>query len=336
MISALEAGAVFPPYLIDSAVVGLEIGAGAEELSRFAVALLETRDDAVLNALAESAAVVKQCREVTDVLQQRALRLGNSEVAAADFRICLDGYLKAGQYRDAEEVLDQLETLAVQGVGAAEFQDLLSKENAYQPAWGPEDAIIARARCFEAENRLEDALLLLQPLVHRYATEGDLHDATGVLDRVRGYGLPSEYYEQEANRVQALAEQDLLQAADHDQPSMSKAALGTVRVLFVGGDERQAKNEEAVRRQVKERAPHVTLTFIYPGWNGNWNHHLDRVNAQLEKHDGLVLMRFIRTELGKQIRKRCDKPWRFCWGAGRRVMSDAIIAAADAANSTAD
>ena len=329
MMSALEGGAAFPPYLIDPVVAGLEVGSATDELASFATALLATGDDDALDALAKSTAVVQECGEVSDALRQRAHRLGKSELAAADLRSCLVGYLRAGRYREAEEVLDQLEALAVQGVGVAEFEELLATKAGYQPAWEPEEATIARARCLEARNQLEDALVLLQPLVHQYATEGDLHDAGGVLDRLRGYGLPTEYLALEENRVNALAEQDRTHL-DAVASSAPKRQGKPVRVLFVGGDERQAKSENAVRQQVRDRAPHVQLKFIYPGWSGNWSHHLERVNAELKRHDALVMMRFMRTELGKQIRKRCDKPWRFCWGAGRKQMSDAIIAAAQA------
>ena len=103
------------------------------------------------------------------------------------------------------------------------------------------------------------------------------------------------------------------------------------KVLFVGGNERQSKVEDAVRTKVQRSAPRVEVTFIYPGWSGNWSQHLEKVRAEMPKHDALVLMRFMRTELGKQIRKHCDRPWRSCWSSGHKGMANAILAAAEAA-----
>lgn len=329
MVRALEQGASFPPYLVDEVVEGLDLGAGAEELRRFARTLLESGDDSGLNALAKSAIAVERCEEVTDGLRQRAERSGKSEAAAQDLRVCLAGYLKAGRTDDARDVLDQLETLAAFGIGTEQFVELLSDKH-YQPAWEPEEATIAHARCLEAEGRYLDALRLLRELVHRYAGEGGLHDAEGLLARIRSYGLPEDHYASEVGRVNALLTKS--QAEDlHGAGAEAEKAPVPVRVLFVGGAEQQAKMENAIRDQLKQRAPHIAVKFVFPGWSGNWRRQLDKVKGELPKHDALVIMRFIRTEFGKQVRKHCDKPWRFCWPSGTKAMTDSILAAAKAA-----
>ena len=332
MVRALEAGASFPPYLVDPAVEGLDVGAGAEELEGFARALLKTGDDAALNALTKSAVAVERCDEVTDGLQRRAERLGKSEAAGADLRACLTGYLRAGRNDDARDVLDRLESLAASGVGLEEFERLLS-EDRFQPAWEPEEALIARVRCLETRGNCTDALQLLQQLFHRYASEGELHDAEGLLAQIRSYGLPEDHYAGEIGRMNALLQQNQAQEPDGDAAGAG-AALKPIKILFVGGDERQKKKDAAVRNQLKQRAPQIDVNFIHPGWSGNWRRNLDKVRGELPKHDALVLTPFMRTELGKQIRKQCDKPWRSCWPTGTKGMTDAIIAAAQAASSS--
>ncbi len=329
IVRALEQETSFPPYLAEEVVEGLDLGAGAEDLKRFARALLESGDDSALNALARGAIAVERCEEVTDGLRQRAEGSGKSESAAEDLRVCLAGYLKAGRTDDAQDVLDKLETLAASEIGSEEFAELLSKKR-YQPAWEPEEATIAQARCLEAKGQYTDALRILRSLLHQYASEGELHDAAGLLDRIRMYGLPEDHYAGEAGRVNALLQEnrrDELEGA----PEEPVSAVKPVRVLFVGGDVRQKKMEGAIRDQLQERAPHVAVKFIFPGWSGNWRRHLDMVKGELPKHDALVIMRFIRTEFGKQVRKHCDKPWRSCWPSGIKAMTDSILAAADAA-----
>ncbi len=331
MIRALESGASFPPYLVDPAVEGLDLGAGADELGRFASALLGTGDDAALNALTKSEVAVERCEEVTDALQRRAERLGESEAAAADLRACLTGYLRAGRNDDAKDALDRLESLAASGVGLEEFEKLLS-ENRFQPAWAPEDALIARVRCLEKRGHCTGALQVLQRLFHQYASEGELDDAEGLLVRIRSYGLPEDHYAGETGRMNALLQQDQSQHRD-DGGADAGAPMQPTKILFVGGDELHAKKDAAVRNQLKQRAPQIDVKFIHPGWSGNWSRHLDKVRGELPKYDALVLMPFIRTELGRQIRKQCDKPWRSCWPSGAKGIADAIIAAAKAAHS---
>lgn len=326
---ALQNGAALPPYLVGVAVEGLDLGAGAEELTRFARALLSTGDDAALSALSKSAVAVEGCEEVRDGLRQRAQRLGRSEAAARDLRACLAGYLKVGRTAEAQEVLDKLEALAARGIGSQEFEALLSRKR-FQPAWEPDEASIAHARCLENRGRYLEALQVLQPLVHQFAGDGKLDDAEGLLDRVRSYGLSGDHYADAAARVAALVEQS--QRYEQDRVPGDKKAVKPVKILFVGGDERQAKAGSAVRNQLRQRAPHIDVTFIHPGWSGNWSRHLDKVRRELPNHDAVVVMRFIRTELGKQVRKRCDKPWRSCWASGTQGMADSIVAAAEAAN----
>ena len=329
MVRALQKGAVLPPYLVELAVDGLALGAGADDLTRFARALLSTEEETALTALSRSAVAVEQCEEVRDGLRRRAKQLGKSEAAAMDLRACLAGYLKAGRTAEAQDVLDWLEALAARGIGSVEFEELLSKKR-FQPAWEPEEASIAYARCLENKGNYVDALQVLQPLVHQFAGEGKLDDAEGLLDRVRSYGLSEDHYADAAGRVGALLEQSQ-RYQQHGTP-VEKKAVRPVRILFVGGDERQAKAEAAVREQLRERAPHIDVTFIHPGWSGNWSRHLDKVRRELPNHDALVVMRFIRTELGKQVRKNCGKPWRSCWASGTQGMADSIVAAAGAAS----
>ena len=332
IVAAAKAGARFPSYLIGPLVAALEVSA-AEKLEPLAEALLATGDGEALDALSRSDGVARRCAAVPDALRERAQRRGRSKAAAADYRVCLDGYIGSRRREDAEAVLDRLEALAVHGIGVTEFEELLAREGEGELPWAPEEASIAQARCCEAVGKLDDAVTMLRPLFHQYATDGNLDDAVGVLERMSLYGLPAEYLERERNRARALRKEAHVRA-DADVSPAGERPSKPVCILFVGGDERQAKDESAVHELLHQRDPSVKATFIHPGWDGNWNIEWQKVRRALPEHDAVVLMRFMRTQLGRQIRKHCDKPWRFCWARGRSGMTNAIIEAAEAARGT--
>lgn len=101
----------------------------------------------------------------------------------------------------------------------------------------------------------------------------------------------------------------------------------SVRILFVGGDERQEAHQEPVREAVEERDDRIHVDFYHPGWSSNWGSDLDRVLQRLPDYDGVALMRFIRTEFGRQLRQELDV-WYPCTTAGRRSMTESIVQAA--------
>ncbi len=330
IVGALRAGAALPSYLIRPVVAALDVTAAAEDLSSLAEVLLDAQGSEALDALSRSESIVRECAPVLEALSARAERRGGSRAAAADYRLCLPGYLRASRREAAEGVLDRLETLAVSGFGRAEFEELLSREpdGAGLP-WTSDEAVVARARCLEAANKLDDAMSLLQPLFHEYATLERLDEAAGVLERMKGYGLPSEYLKIETDRMTALRRQERTRP-DRGQTSTERPS-SRVRILVVGGDERQAKGERVLHDMLRRRDPTVVATLIHPGWDSNWSVAWRDVRGKLPGHDAVVLMRFMRTQLGRQIRKHCSVPWRFCWSGGRTAMVNAIMEAAEAA-----
>lgn len=329
MREALREGALLPPYLVDDILEVLEVLGARDDLSSFASALIAHHDDDALDELSDNEAVMRDCPDVRDRLRERALRAGPSEAAARDFQACLAGYLKAGALDEALEVLGQLESLAVRRIGTREFAKLL-RDRRYEPAWEPEEAEIARARCLEAEGSFVDALGVLRSLVFRLAAGNKLLEAEGFLERIRGYGLPVDSYGDLEGRVSALR---LQQEEQESAATESRTPNRTpVRILFVGGDERQERVEDRVRAELGRRDPDVRITFVYTGWSPNWNRSLGKVRRHLRSHDALVLMRFVPTLLGREIRKACGtKQWRPCCHAGPRVMVTSILAAAAAA-----
>jgi hypothetical protein len=105
-------------------------------------------------------------------------------------------------------------------------------------------------------------------------------------------------------------------------PVADVAALDEpVRVLFVGGDERQARHQQGVEQHLRERfGAQVAVTWIHPGWSSNWAAHADRAEATYDEVDAMVLMPFVRTNLGRRLRRSVGEhglPWVACTGPGR-------------------
>ena len=326
--NAVASDTPIPAYLIRPAAEGLELLGSAEVQSSFCAAVLVSDQGAVLDVFVDLDAAMST-EPVTRALRRRARELGKTEDAAADLHRCFEGCMKAGRHEDARTVLDELEVLAIGGVGEAAFHDLLMNTEYLQPAWERDEAVVAQVRCLEAKGDLENAMAKAVPLFHEALTKGNIDEARGIYENMHTYGLPDPHYQEVKSRLDGVIRQYESSETGQDE-SAPRQRTRPVRVLFVGGDENQQKLVPAVLEQLKERAPHVEVQFIFPGWSGNWPPHLERVKKELEGHDVVVLLRFMRTHLGREIRKACqDKPWRSCWPSGAGGITESIISAAE-------
>ena len=107
-----------------------------------------------------------------------------------------------------------------------------------------------------------------------------------------------------------------------------------VRVLVVGAGEQLARNEDRVREQLERQHPHIRPSFVLTTWSANWMPSFREFDRIRGSHQALVLMRFVRTNFGRRVRKAWpgDRPWRFCWGEGQRLLTRTIVRAAAAAS----
>jgi hypothetical protein len=95
----------------------------------------------------------------------------------------------------------------------------------------------------------------------------------------------------------------------------------------VGGDERQRQYAVPLCEYFSTAGRNVTPVFIYSGWASNWNTFVDEFDRKKNTADGLVAMRFMRTEFGRTIRRRWTSgPQVGGWGHGfdslRRLIED--------------
>lgn len=328
MTRSMASGARMPDYLIEPTIEALALAEDKEDLHGVVSAIIDTQGGRVLDELGRCESALDHCPSLCHALTARAQSTGRTSSAqAADLRSALRGFQRQGNPEAAARALDGLDKLAQDGVGVAEFLDLLEVRSRYEPAWDWDDATIARARCLEARGKYLDAVHALQELFHRLATqegEAGLDDAAGVLDRIRGYGIDPSSYSNLTDRYNALAAQESEAVASVDGRSPRP-----IRVLVVGGGEQQARAEDMVREKLRDTDPHVRVTFIQTGWSENWRRKFSEIEGAMADHDALVIMRFMRTHLGRRIREKwTGGPWRSCWGGGHGAIVAAVTRAA--------
>ena len=327
---SLASGARMPVYLIDQTVEALGLAEDKKDLLRVAEAIIDSGGDPALDELATCDAALDHCPALADGLRARGRTAGRAAAdRAADLRAALRGFLHRGDWQAAGEALDGLDGLAHEEVAVQEFIALLEDRASYDPAWDLEDAIIARARCHERRGEFLEATSVLRALFHRFAsseTSAGLDDAAGVLERVRSYGIDPSHYSAMTSRYEGLMAAREAEAAVPDEPGVA----ARVRVLVIGGAEKQARAESTVRDKLRELHPHVRARFIRTGWSGNWSRTLQEIEREMEQHDALVIIRFMRTHLGREIRRTWKGPWRSCWGGGPGAIAEAVARAAAA------
>ena len=330
MTRSMASGARMPAYLVEQTVEALALAEEKEDLHRVVSVLIDEEGGRVLDQLAKCESALDHCPSLCDTLKARAQSEGRtSSEQAADLRSALLGFQRQGNPEAAAEALDGLDKLAQDGVGVPEFLELLKDRSRYEPAWDWDDATIARARCLEARGRYLDAVHVLQDLFHRLATqerEAGLDDAEGVLERIRGYGIDPSSFSNLTDRYNALAAQQ-----SEAVPSAEGGPPRAVRVLVVGGAEQQARAEDMVLQKLRDTDPHIRVTFIQTGWSENWLRKFREIERAMESHDAIVIVRFMRTHLGRRIREKwTGGPWRSCWGGGPGAIVDAVARAAAA------
>ena len=109
-----------------------------------------------------------------------------------------------------------------------------------------------------------------------------------------------------------------------------------MEIVFVGGDQGQAKNDPGIETEVFQRYEGlVTITWVHIDWKSNWRKDADRVVGRLERGaDVLVLMPLVRTTMGEHVRREAGRlgvPWVACTGRGTGTITRALVQAVEVA-----
>jgi hypothetical protein len=244
------------------------------------------------------------------------------------WRNLLQGSLGAEE-RDlaaAREALDSLEMLAQSRVFAPRMLELLDGRQNWEPAWTETDADNVRFRLYEQTGHLNEAKGVLVSIIHQLITDRQ-PGADDLIALLRELGSSAEDLDTVCTRYR------LTFGAEETRPTgdrASRAAGQRIRVLFVGGNEQQEAYQGYLDEFVASRYPFCAVDFQFTGWGANWGRIVKTLDAKLEEADVLILMHFIRTELGRTMRRLAnehDIPWVACTGHGRRSLERSIATA---------
>ncbi len=331
VLRALRAGSDVPLRWWARAVVAASMY-GDALASQIGEELCAVFGDAVIDSIGDipqvlHATAVRQAlsRRAADEMEPIARRWGHYE------RL-LRHALATGDRETAGAALDALEGLAQQSPERERFLELLDDPQRYEPAWTREDALWAWVRGLEALGRYEEAAGLLAGVFHARLVDAepeDIEEARGIVGRIRAYGLPGYDLSPLERRLEGV----LQGGAGERQAERDAEVLGTgppILVVLVGGNETQARYDEALQREIQAQYPRVRVEFIHTNWSSNWGRQLDDMRGRLVAADAVVVMRMIRTELGRRIRAM-SPVWVPCIGHGRESIRQAIVRAATVA-----
>ena len=230
----------------------------------------------------------------------------------------------------ATRALDELETLAEQDGFAVPFADILANSRNWDPAWSRTEAEFARFRVLESLGELANARPLLHGIAHRLISEND-PDAPELVNTIAALGEPEESLADLRCRLAAAG----LSTTNGTEDAGAVGENSTpAHILFIGGNETQASYQERVLRSLSGSHPNCSVEFEFPGWSSNWGPLADTYKRKMKQADAVVLMRFMRTNLGRTLRKATDDagiPWVACTGHGLDSLLRSIIRAIEVA-----
>jgi hypothetical protein len=240
---------------------------------------------------------------------------------------CILNHALAGNHKEiAAAALDGMEQLARDRIQPDRFLAILLQPGRFHPAWSPSDAAWSAVGVHELFGKDVDARSLLEQEFHRALAEeqyGFLELAEDILDRMRKLGADESGLIALEKRLAAKmrVRLDLAPTRRNEKP---------VRITVVGGAERQASYDRAILDVIAAETVAVHVEFRHTGWNGNWGSEFDAMRSSLDRLDAVVVMRLIRTNLGRAVRESANL-WIGCAGDSKSSIVRAIRLGVDLA-----
>ncbi|MCG5511114.1 hypothetical protein [Ectothiorhodospira lacustris] len=239
--------------------------------------------------------------------------------------LLMSAALSAGRLEAAQEGLDGMEHLAHEDSRFCEpMLDLLEAPARLDPAWSETDILRARFRLYRRLGRDPEAFSQLRALFFALRDARPL-EAAQTLALFRECGAaPAQYEDLVLPGIEA----------DHDEDSDLLEQLeggAELTVLFVGGNEIQARYSDELSREIAAQWPGVRVEFRHTGWSSNWGRDVNHLKRQAAGADAVVLMTMMRTTLGRVLREALNdppRPWIPCTGTGRQALFQSIRHAA--------
>lgn len=235
----------------------------------------------------------------------------------------LDGTSTGGHRNIVEELVDEIDDVVVRACNPSldeRWGDLLGRHEGVRLLLDPLHADLLRVDVLRRVGRLEEARELVGRLFYRVAAGGVTGvDAGELLDLVAGLGAGED----------ELASLRPLVAVRAEPLDPARVRLERdVRILFVGGNESQERYQEPIDAHLAERhGGRVVVEWFAPGWGSNWMKAFSRIESSYQAADAVVLMPYVRTLLGRRVRKTAGEaglPWVACTAHGRDGLLRAI------------
>ncbi len=328
MLDALAAGYQPGPDHLAEAIHALEAH-GAPQAADIAVAAFGTSptNTAAVNALIRHAqlghpSAVAAAGAVTD--EERVSLADRFEILSAAAR----GAHTAGAPDELDVAVDGVERVLTRVCDPAlELRWAVSLGTGpLRDAVGPLYADARRVDLLRRAGAPDEAAAITRGLFYRAAADREAPlDAHDLLELMGELGVDDEELASLARLVPAASGAPA-SSATADEASVRLRRV--VKVLFVGGNEVQARYHAAVDDHLGSTyGGQVSVEWFTPGWSANWGQEAARVEAAYPTSDALVLMSFVRTLLGRRLRRTAGEaglPWIACTGHGRASLERAV------------
>ena len=233
----------------------------------------------------------------------------------------------------AEHALDSLQKLAGESSTISEkFIELLhdDKNGEWKPAWEEKDRNDALYHCFIDQGNVSQAISILTEMTHREISNRHWGQVEDLLELLARHDPESDNLKQLTQRMNTESRQDQDDLILEDREIVD-TNTDTISVVFVGGNETQKRYVSTLSKQIQNETPYIHVSYHFTDWNSNWKDVVTKISNELIKADAMVLMKFMRTGLGRRLRPLADEYGRFwtpCTGCGRDSMKRSILEAA--------
>lgn len=294
-------------------LVGALDAYGADIADPIAESIWENRRDDALQILGRGSWMTRSPRLRAAVVSAARLELAPRSERFQLWLSLVPVLLRVGDVATAEEGLGELEQLAETPEDAERLLGFLGERSNYDPAWTEFEASLARVYLMRRVGRDLDCSQALRQLFYK-VRDANRWAAEQILVTLEEWQLDGEL---SSELQRALPSTEAKGGEDVDERLRGGAA---VRLVFIGGNEIQARYDDAVAEELSEQWPGVDVHFEHSGWSSNWGRDLGRLTELANAADAVVLMPMMRTNLGRRLRESLTKPWLSCTSTGKAGM----------------
>lgn len=265
--------------------------------------------------------LLSRSSSLSEIAATRACDVFVAPAAAWDSWYALfRAYEKTNNNHRAADALDALYGIAMNGDCVEETLRVFTRRGEAERVLGVRTTLSLQTNLLLTINRRDDAVSGVHELFHLIRGNSQ-EEARAFLDDLQEYGFG---WEDLAPLFQSLPPSDELAVSPNPEVESEKGFA----VLFVGGDERQARHQQKILASVRVRFPNVTLHFIHPGWQTGYMSHYERAMQIARECSAIVLMPLVRTNLGRLLRRDTPVPWFPCNARGPEGITRALLVAA--------